>query len=225
MALRRDSSYIAPRLGGFGPWLAWKVRASIFKQLMEEYDPPQSWKVLDVGVTSDQTPDSNFFERLYPFPASVTAVGLEDASHLERDFPGLTFIKADGRSLPFPDRCFKLAFCSAVIEHVGSQAQQLQLLAELARVAESTVLTTPNRYFPLEFHTLTPFLHWLPPRLFRRFLRLTGQHFFAEEANLNLLSERDVDRMLDSLGLRYQKKPYYLMGMKSNLVYHLSSST
>jgi hypothetical protein len=223
MARNRDSSYIAPRLGGFGPWLAWKVRAAIFKQLMEDFQPTSNWRVLDVGVTSDQTADSNFFERLYPYPASITAVGLEDASHLEHDYPGLTFIKADGRHLPFLDKSFDLAFCSAVIEHVGSQSQQMQLAAELTRVAERVVLTTPNRYFPLEFHTLTPFLHWLPPRLFRGFLKVSGRSFFASENNLNLLSERDLDKILASLYIRYKKKPHYLWGIKSNLVYYISS--
>jgi hypothetical protein len=116
---------------------------------------------------------------------------------------------------------FDLAFCSAVIEHVGSKSQQMQLLDELTRVAERVVVTTPNRYFPLEFHTLTPFLHWLPPRLFRGFLRLSGRGFFASEANLNLLSERDLDKMLALLCNEFLKRPHYLWGMKSNLVYYI----
>jgi SAM-dependent methyltransferase len=198
---------------------------AIFKQLMDDFHPTSNWRVLDVGVTSDQTADSNFFERLYPHPASITAVGLEDASHLERDYPGLIFIKADGRHLPFPDQSFDLAFCSAVIEHVGSKSQQMQLLAELTRVAERVVLTTPNRYFPIEFHTLTPFLHWLPPRVFRGFLSLTGRSFFASEANLNLLSERGLDRMIGTLSASYRKKAHWLWGMKSNLVYYIGSRT
>jgi hypothetical protein len=221
MSQTRTSSYIAPRLGGFSPWLAWHVRVAIFKQLMEDFHPTRTWRVLDVGVTSDQTADSNFFERLYPFPASITAVGLEDASHLEHEYPGLIFIKADGRHLPFEDKAFDLAFCSAVIEHVGSRPQQRQLLAELTRVAERVVLTTPNRFFPLEFHTLTPFLHWLPPRFFRGFLRLSGRSFFASEANLNLLSERDLDRMLPLLCRKHIKRHHRLWGMNSNLVYYL----
>jgi len=217
----RDPSYIAPRLGGFGPWLRWKVRVAIFNQLMHYYTPTSNWRVLDVGVTSDLTADSNFFERLYPYPASITAVGLEDASHLENDFPGLIFIKADGRNLPFLDKSFDLAFCSAVIEHVGSQPQQIQLLVELIRVSDRVVVTTPNRYFPLEFHTITPFLHWLPPKIFRAFLRLTGRSFFASEANLNLLSEREFDQMLGKISVRYIKKPRYLWGIMSNLVYYI----
>jgi hypothetical protein len=31
-------------------------------------------------------------------------------------------------------------------------------------------VTTPNRWFPLEVHTLLPFVHWLPPGPRRRLL-------------------------------------------------------
>jgi hypothetical protein len=31
-------------------------------------------------------------------------------------------------------------------------------------------VTTPNRWFPLEVHTLLPFVHWLPPGLRARVL-------------------------------------------------------
>jgi hypothetical protein len=33
---------------------------------------------------------------------------------------------------------------------------------ELCRVARRVFVTTPNRHFPLEVHTLLPFVHWLP---------------------------------------------------------------
>jgi hypothetical protein len=35
---------------------------------------------------------------------------------------------------------------------------------ELCRVAPKVFVSTPNRRFPLEVHTLMPFLHWLPRR-------------------------------------------------------------
>lgn len=215
------SQYIAPRLGGFGPRLAWKVRLSMYQQLLSRINITSDWQVLDAGVTSDRTPDSNFFERLYPYPSSLTAVGLEDASFLEQEYPGVRFIKADACCLPFKDAGFELVFCSAVIEHVGSRAKQLQLIKELTRVGEITVITTPNRFFPLEFHTLTPFIHWLRPSIFRRFLKLTGRTFFSEEINLNLLSEDDMDGLIGACGKNYEKHHHKLLGMTSNLVYYI----
>jgi hypothetical protein len=218
--MKTESNYIAPRLAGLGPRLAWTVRQRIYNQMVENLRPTEDWLVLDAGVTSDRTLDSNFFEQLYPFPNQITAVGLEDASFLELEYPGLRFIMADACELPFEDNAFHLAFCSAVIEHVGSRSRQKKLLQELTRVSRIAVITTPNRFFPLEFHTLTPFLHWLPRRLFRGFLRMTGRPFFAQEDNLNLLDEKTIDKMLVSSGISFSKHPYFLLGIKSNLVYY-----
>ena len=82
-------------------------------------------------------------------------------------------VRADGRELPFEDGAFELGFSNAVVEHVaGGREGQRQFVAELCRVAQSVFVTTPNRWFPLDPHTLLPFAHWLPPgprrdRLFR----------------------------------------------------------
>ena len=186
--------------------------------------PSASWRVVDVGVTNDRTADSNFFEQLYPWPAAITAVGLEDARHLMADHPGLRYVQADGRELPFADGSFDLAFCSAVIEHVGSRQEQRRLLAELLRVARIVVLTTPDRSFPLEFHTLTPFLHWLPPGIFRTFLRCTGRPFFAEEAHLNLLDRSSLEGLLAETGARWRTAHEHLLGLRSNLVVYASAA-
>ncbi|MCS5691596.1 methyltransferase domain-containing protein [Cyanobium sp. FGCU-6] len=218
--MKTESHYIAPRLAGLGPRLAWKVRQDLYNEMIERLHPTQEWSILDAGVTSDRTLDSNFFERLYPFPNQITAVGLEDASFLEHEYPGLKFVLADACELPFEDNAFHLAFCSAVIEHVGSRTRQRKLLQELTRVSRIAVVTTPNRFFPLEFHTITPLLHWLPARFFRGFLRLTGREFFAREANLNLLDEKTIEKMLVSSGISFAKHPYFLLGIKSNLVYY-----
>lgn len=220
--MRVGSQYIAPRLAGLGPKLAWKVRVQIYQEMAKSFPPQPEWRVLDVGVTSDQTSDSNFFERLYPYPASITAVGLEDASFLETEYPGLKFVLADACQLPFADCSFELVFCSAVIEHVGSRQKQEKLIRELTRVGKAAVITTPNRYFPIEFHTLTPFLHWMHPRIFRKFLRLTRRSFFADESHLNLLSDGDMEQLIRLSGVsQYEKRHQRLWGGISNLVYYV----
>jgi hypothetical protein len=45
---------------------------------------------------------------------------------------------------------------------------------ELCRVAARVFVTTPNRFFPLEVHTLLPFAHWLPPAARARAVRARG---------------------------------------------------
>jgi hypothetical protein len=146
--------------------------------------------VLDLGVTSDQTySHSNYFESFYPHKHRITASGVDDASFLEQMYPGLCFVAADGRSLPFDEKQFDFVHSSAVLEHVGSRTKQAAFLREAWRVARKGVfITTPNRWFPIEFHTVMPFVHWLPPAVFRGFCRKAGLEFFASEDNLNLLS-------------------------------------
>ena len=223
--MKTISKYIAPRLLGLGEIIAMRVRKKIYKRVIEIIQPNEDMNVLDIGVTCDRSLDSNFFEFLYPFKEKITAVGLEDASYLENEYPGLKFQIADACNLPFNANQFDLAFCSAVIEHVGSISFQEKLIAESTRVAKQVVITTPNRYFPIEFHTLTPFIHWLDPKIFRFFLRITYRNYFAKEKNLNLLSSKDLESILVKRNLSYIKSNQKILGMESNLVYIINKKS
>ena len=213
------SKFIAPRLAGIGEQIAWHVRKKIFSDFLTVCGTNPNAKIIDIGVTNDMTSDSNFFEKLYPYPWQITAIGLEDAVFLEKEYPGLTFVKADACDLPFADMAFDFAFCSAVIEHVGSRQSQRQLILEAFRVARTVMISTPNKWYPIEFHTLTPFLHWLPAKVFRLFLKMTGRNFFAQEANLNLLSAQSIESICHSEGLKFSTCHQKLFGIVSNLVY------
>ena len=90
---------------------------------------------------------------------------MEDASFLAQEYPGLKYVRSDGLALPFPDKSFDLVVSFAVIEHVGSRVQQKAFVMELYRVGKTCCITTPNRWYPLEFHTAVPLIHWLPPLL------------------------------------------------------------
>jgi len=101
--------------------------------------------VIDVGVTpDDRLPESNFFEALYPYPHNVTATSIEDASNLERAFPGVRFVRTSDIALPFPDRSLDVAVSFAVLEHLGDRERQGQFLGELVRVARTVFITTPT---------------------------------------------------------------------------------
>jgi len=177
--------------------------------------------LLDVGVTSDQSYESsNYVEAWYPYKDKITAVGIDDASFLEQLYPGLTYRRADGRRLPFADASFDVVHSSAVLEHVGSAENQHEFIAELTRVASRAVfLTTPNRWFPIEFHSLLPLAHWLPRPWFRSLLRGTRYDFFSREENLNLLGRSDILRLCS--GMRectVSVESLRLFGLPSNLL-------
>jgi SAM-dependent methyltransferase len=133
---------------------------------LELLAPGPETTVVDVGVTDAPFgggSTDNFFEALYPWPQRVTAVGNTGLERFAAAFPQVTAVQADGRDLPFTDGHFDIAFSNAVVEHVaGGRDGQRQFVHELCRVARRVFVTTPNRRFPLEVHTLLPFVHWLP---------------------------------------------------------------
>ena len=177
--------------------IATRVREQMFAQFADELRPRPDDMALDVGVTSDQDySSSNYFERLYPYRDHVTACGLDDARFLEAEYPGMRYVHGNALDLPFEDNAFDLVHSSAVIEHVGSFENQRRMLAECLRVARRGIcITTPNRWFPIEFHTQLPLVHWLPKPMGRRIMRGIGLDFFAREENLNLLTRRELREM------------------------------
>lgn len=177
--------------------------------------------ILDVGVTSDRDYDhSNYLEAWYPHKTLITAVGVDDAGFLGSAYPGISFVRADGRELPFADATFEFVHSSAVLEHVGRREQQVQFISEAWRVARKGVfLTTPNRRFPVEFHTSLPVVHWLPKPLNQKILVVLGHHFFADENNLNLMSSRSLARAARAAGLeRFDIGSVALLGLRTNLL-------
>ena len=165
--------------------------------------PESTQMILDVGVTCNESYAlDNYLEALHPWKERITAVGIEDGSHLERLYPGLRFMRVGPGPLPFPDRSFDFAHASAVVEHVGTRRRQAEFLSELWRVARRGIfVTTPNRLFPIEFHTVLPLVHWLPSPLFRGVLGALGKDFYAREENLNLLSSRSLRTAAAAAGI------------------------
>ena len=155
---------------------------------------------------------------------------VEDCSALETVFPGTTFVRMQpGQALPFPEAYFDVGFSSAVLEHVGGAALQQFFVQELLRTCRSVFLTTPDRAFPIEMHTFLPVLHWLPKRLHRRVLAWLGRSFWASEANLNLLTRRDMAQLVaaalqaTSRSAPWSMARHRLLGFPSNLILWISA--
>jgi len=144
-----------------------RSRTRKLELFLETFRPGPATTVVDVGVTDSGfgvggAASDNFFEAAYPWPDRITAVGVTELDRFAAAFPKVRTVKADGRSLPFADHEFDLAFSNAVVEHVGDREAQRAFVHEVCRVARRVFVTTPNRRFPIEVHTLWPFVHWLP---------------------------------------------------------------
>lgn len=196
-----NSQYNVAKAGSLPVRIAARMRRRMYADFLATLRPGATDTILDVGATSDDTYEaSNYLEAWYPHKHRITALGVDDASFLEDCYPGLRFVRGDGRDLPFADGSFDIVHSSAVLEHVGSRAEQARFLSELARVARKGVyVTNPNRWFPVEFHSVLPMLHWLPPTTFRWSLARLGHRDLAREENLNLLAPADVRRLCATL--------------------------
>ncbi len=213
-----NAQYNVASAGSLPVRVAAYMRRRMYERFIEIFPPAETGSILDVGATSEASYQaSNYLEAWYPHRERIVAVGIDDLSGLPTLFPGVRAVQADGLSLPFPDKSFDVVHSSAVIEHVGSAQRQRAFLAELFRVARKGVfVTTPNRWFPIEFHTVLPLVHWLPAKTFRALLAHTDRVFFSQEEHLNLMDGASLLEAARALG-RGELLRFRLFGWTSNL--------
>jgi hypothetical protein len=131
-------------------------------------------RILDIGSEIDQH-SRQVLER-FPDRSKITAANIRPG-HLQAiaaAYPGVRTVLADARQMPFRDREFDIVYSNAVIEHVGNLQDQQRMADEVRRVGKSWFLTTPNRWYPFEFHVRMPLISWLPPRLMWKAAKLWG---------------------------------------------------
>lgn len=199
-------------------------RERLYRNFLKHVDLNDISTILDIGATSDQkNEDSNFFLKKFADCKKVTALSNEDARWLENVYPRLEFVFGDGRNMPFADNSFDLVISNAVIEHVGSLQQQERFLQESVRVARKHVfLTTPNRWYPVELHTLLPFIHYFPKQVHRKILRLLGHDFLAREENLNLMDIASIKILLHKNSIyNYVIDTVSFFGLPSNICVYI----
>jgi ubiquinone/menaquinone biosynthesis C-methylase UbiE len=147
--------------------------------------------LLDVGGGAGI--DGEFLQ-LYSQFSKVATANLEPSFRGLGGLPVLRIV-ADARELPFADKSFDWVFSNAVIEHVGDWADQERFAQEIRRVASrGYFISTPNRHFPLEPHTLLPCYQFLPVGVQCRVVRYSPG-YLREYEKINLLSAAQM-RML-----------------------------
>ncbi|MFZ5808122.1 MAG: class I SAM-dependent methyltransferase [Chloroflexota bacterium] len=118
-------------------------------------------KLVDIGGTQNYwgIVPRQFFER---HNTTITIVNLPGNVSQQEDIL-FTHVEADGCDLScFADQVFHIAHSNSVIEHVGDWERMLRFSVELRRVSVAYFVQTPNFWFPVEPHCMTPFFHWLP---------------------------------------------------------------
>lgn len=82
--------------------------------------------------------------------------------------PGIVWVCGNATRACFPDSSFDVVFSNSLVEHLGSWGAQVQFAEEVRRLARSYFIQTPNKWFFVEPHFVTPFTHWLPMAVRRK---------------------------------------------------------
>jgi SAM-dependent methyltransferase len=86
--------------------------------------------------------------------------------------------------LPYDDGAFAVVVASGVIEHLPARSRRAQVdeyYRVLAPGGHIAILDTPNRWFPLETHSVgLPLVQWLPPRAAYRYARIGRPRRFRD---------------------------------------------
>jgi hypothetical protein len=176
-----------------------RSRAKKMALLDRTFPDRATFKVLDIGGQVDEATA----QVIESHSGELWVINV-DAAHLEKireRHPSVRVVVADARCLPFPDASFDLVYSNAVIEHVGDFADQAAMAREVERVGLSWFVTTPNRWFPFEFHLRLPFVSWLPPAWMRRVGRFYGyshvQHRYVRGVDrpIRLMTGREMRRV------------------------------
>lgn len=108
-----------------------------------------------VGVGGGDDPNGAIVERAVATQGRIVAA-CDMLPDIQGDVP---YVRGDGRALPFRAGAVDIVVSNAVVEHVGQETDQRMFVAEHSRVGRAWVMTTPNKWFPVESHTSTLFRH------------------------------------------------------------------
>ena len=122
--------------------------------------------------------------------------------------------------LEFKDKSFHLAHSNSVIEHVGEKINRMKFSNEIKRVSDIYYVQTPNYWFPMEPHFMTPFFQFLPESVRITLVQNFALGWFGRAKDFNsakaivdscnLLTKQDLETLFPEAKL-YKEKIGFLV--------------
>lgn len=168
--------------------LANRFRVSRRKRLHAMFPPEKFQSIIDVGGIASHWEGET---------GDITLLNLTQQTTSK-----CKVIVGDGRNTECADKSFDLAYSNSVIEHVGTWQDQVAFATELRRLGKGVYCQTPNRWFPIEVHYLTFFLHWYPNLLRNYFV----VRFFTGWGLLARPDRKEVQDFANSIELLSYKE-------------------
>ena len=198
-----------------------KKRIEMKKKIEENIDFENINSICDVGTTEDSSnKSSNFLIKSFTnikTKNSITDQLIKDDFFQNKIQASIT---SDLQPVEVDQLKSDMSLSSATIEHVGCRDNQKKMIENMLNLSKKyIVITTPNKFHPIEFHTKLPLLHYLPEIIYRPLLNLIGYSYFSKIENLNLLSIDDLSKILNLFSnIKYKIVKIKLFGFTSNLL-------
>lgn len=127
----------------------------------------------------------------------ITLVNLPGCTSEPVDIDVFNSVEGDACSILI-DRQFSIVHSNSVIEHVGDWGQMQNFAREVKRLSDCYFIQTPNFWFPIEPHCMTPFFHWLPKPI-RVWLvgKLALGHWKKADSIIDAVTITESARLLD----------------------------
>jgi len=137
-------------------------RLSYFLRVVDAtFDQYGKVNIIDIGGTKPYwniLPEGLIEEK----KIHITIINLPGENQPENS-EHFTIVDGDACDLSrFEDKSFHISHSNSVLEHVGDWQKMKAYSNELKRVSERYYIQTPNYWFPVEPHCMTPLFHWLP---------------------------------------------------------------
>ena len=177
---------------------------------------------LDIGTTNDF--DKKSSNLIIKNLREITILKSISNQKIDESFFNISLTKSitnDFTNIEIDKMSSDLVISSATIEHVGNEKNQIKMIENIIKLSKKYfVITTPNKLYPIDFHTKIPLIHWLPKKVHRFLLKIIGLNYLSKEENLNLLSKSDLEKMMRNFNalVDFKIKTINLFSFVSNVI-------
>ena len=200
-----------------------KKRLEIFNIITKKISDNSIQSILDIGTTEEnKLKSSNFFVKKFEHIKIKKSITNQDINN--GNFSNILKKSITQNFTQNEIEEFKsdLVISSATIEHVGNRDSQIKMIENIISLSNKFFfITTPNRSFPIDFHTKIPLIHMLPKNYHRKILKILSLKEYALEENLNLLNIKEINKIIEHLdykGFDIEIFNIKLLGIVSNLI-------
>jgi hypothetical protein len=211
-------------------------RARLFISTMK---PPAGCRILDLGGSS-----GDFLVRLRDLgvEAEFVVADIDPGNERRALSNGFAYVSLDeSAALPFRDGEFDFVICNSVIEHVtlpkkecgavrseffwqsAALGRQRIFADEIRRISRQYFVQSPHRNFPIEQHTILPFVNWLSHNQTLAVLRFTDRWWLRRGVSVdwNLLTTAQMKMLFPESTVIVER----VLGMPKSIICYRAASS